>query len=61
MTINFAFVAMDHIVNQAAKLHYMFNGQMKVPLVIRAPGGGGRHWLPPIRKRPMPFLRIFPG
>src|SRR5574337_1005558 len=27
MTINFAFVAMDHIVNEAAKLHYMFGGQ----------------------------------
>ena len=37
MTINFAFVAMDHIVNQAAKLHYMFGGQMKIPLVIRTP------------------------
>jgi pyruvate dehydrogenase E1 component beta subunit len=42
MTINFAFVAMDHIVNQAAKLHYMFGGQMVLPLVIRAVGGGGR-------------------
>ena len=42
MTINFAFVAFDHIVNEAAKLHYMFGGQFKVPLVIRAVGGGGR-------------------
>ena len=42
MTINFAFVAMDHIVNEAPKLRYMFGGQMKVPLVIRAVGGGGR-------------------
>src|SRR3990172_10178328 len=42
MTINFAFVAMDHIVNQAAKLRYMFGGQFKIPIVIRAPGGGGR-------------------
>ena len=42
MTINFAFSAMEHIVNQAAKLHYMFGGQMVLPLVIRAPGGGGR-------------------
>src|SRR5512135_3628382 len=42
MTINFAFSAMDHIVNQAAKLHYMFAGQMLVPMVIRTVSGGGR-------------------
>ena len=42
MTINFAFLAMDQIVNHAAKMHYMFNGQIKVPLVIRTVGGGGR-------------------
>ncbi len=30
MTINFAFSAMDHIVNEAAKLHYMFGGQMVI-------------------------------
>ena len=42
MTINFAFSAMDHIVNEAPKLHYMFGGQFKVPMVIRAVGGGGR-------------------
>ena len=42
MTINFAFAAMDHIVNEAAKLHYMFAGQFKLPLVIRTVGGGGR-------------------
>ena len=42
MTINFAFAAMDHIVNQAAKLHYMFGGQFVLPLVIRTPSGGGR-------------------
>src|SRR4030042_4255449 len=42
MTINFAFSAMDYIVNQAPKLHYMFGGQFQVPMVIRAVGGGGR-------------------
>ncbi len=42
MTINFAFSAMDHIVNEAAKFHYMFAGQFKLPLVIRTVGGGGR-------------------
>lgn len=33
--------AMDAIVNQAAKLHFMYGGKVEVPLVIRAPGGGG--------------------
>ena len=33
---------MDHIINEAAKLHYMFGGQFKLPLVIRAVSGGGR-------------------
>ena len=34
-------LAMDQIVNQAAKIHYMFGGQIKVPLVIRSPFGAG--------------------
>lgn len=33
--------AMDAIVNQAAKLHFMYGGRVEVPMVIRAPGGGG--------------------
>ena len=41
MTVNFALLAMDQIVNHAAKIRYMFGGKAKVPLVIRAPGGGG--------------------
>jgi len=41
MTINFGLLAMDQIVNNAAKIHYMFGGQAKVPMVIRAPQGGG--------------------
>ena len=42
MTINFILLAMDQIVNHAAKIHYMFGGQCKVPMVIRTPGGGGQ-------------------
>lgn len=42
MTVNFALLAMDQIVNHAAKIRYMFGGKAKVPLVIRAPGGGGK-------------------
>jgi pyruvate dehydrogenase E1 component beta subunit len=41
MTVNFGLLAMDQIVNHAAKIHYMFGGQAKVPVVIRAPQGGG--------------------
>jgi pyruvate dehydrogenase E1 component beta subunit len=41
MTVNFGLLAMDQIVNHAAKIHYMFGGQAKVPIVIRAPQGGG--------------------
>ncbi|MDY6971201.1 MAG: alpha-ketoacid dehydrogenase subunit beta [Thermodesulfobacteriota bacterium] len=42
MTVNFALLAMDQIVNHAAKVRYMFGGNVRVPLVIRAPGGGGQ-------------------
>ena len=42
MTINFIILAMDEIVNHAAKIYYMFGGQCPVPLVIRTPGGGGQ-------------------
>jgi pyruvate dehydrogenase E1 component beta subunit len=41
MTINFALLAIDQIVNSAAKIHYMFGGNAKVPMVIRAPQGAG--------------------
>lgn len=41
MTINFILVAMDMIVNHAAKVHYMFGGQVSCPLTLRAPEGGG--------------------
>ncbi|HUX03767.1 MAG TPA: alpha-ketoacid dehydrogenase subunit beta [Acidimicrobiales bacterium] len=42
MTINFSLLALDQIVNHAAKIYGMFGGQAKVPLVIRTPGGGGQ-------------------
>jgi pyruvate/2-oxoglutarate/acetoin dehydrogenase E1 component len=41
--VTFCFVAMDQIVNQAAKIHYMFGGQVAFPILFRASvGGGGR-------------------
>jgi pyruvate dehydrogenase E1 component beta subunit len=41
MTINFSLLAMDQIINHAAKLHYLSGGQLPIPIVFRAPGGGG--------------------
>lgn len=41
MTINFSLVAIDQIVNHAAKLRYMSDGQFSVPLIIRTVTGGG--------------------
>jgi pyruvate/2-oxoglutarate/acetoin dehydrogenase E1 component len=46
MTINFALLAFDQIVNHAAHIHYMFGGQVTVPLVVRMPQGAG-HQLGP--------------
>ncbi len=42
MTINFSLLALDQIVNHAAKIYGMFGGQTSVPMVIRTPGGGGQ-------------------
>jgi len=42
MTINFSLLALDQIVNHAAKLHYMFNGQFTAPVVIRTAAGFGQ-------------------
>jgi pyruvate dehydrogenase E1 component beta subunit len=39
MTVNFALLALDSIINMAAKLRYMSGGQFAVPLVVRMPGG----------------------
>ena len=42
MYVDFAPLALDQIANQAAKMRYMTGGKVKVPLVVRAPGGAGR-------------------
>jgi len=41
MFSDFITIAMDNLVNQAAKLRYMFGGHAKVPMVLRAPSGSG--------------------
>ncbi|MBN1542466.1 alpha-ketoacid dehydrogenase subunit beta, partial [candidate division KSB1 bacterium] len=39
MTFNFSILALDQIINNAAKLRYMSGGQFKIPIVFRGPGG----------------------
>src|SRR5689334_9945919 len=46
MTVSFSLLALDQIINHAAAIPYMFNGQARVPMVVRMPGGGG-HQLGP--------------
>lgn len=46
MFMDFIMLAMDPLVNQAAKLRYMLGGQISVPLVVRTPGGGGVQYGP---------------
>ncbi|MEX1141615.1 MAG: alpha-ketoacid dehydrogenase subunit beta [Thermoleophilaceae bacterium] len=41
MTINFLLVAMDQVINHAAKIGAMFGGEVRCPLVIRTPNGAG--------------------
>ncbi len=61
MTVNFSLLAFDQMINHAAAIPYMFNGQATVPLVIRMPGGGG-HQLGPTHSHSFEamFLQI-PG
>lgn len=61
MTINFAFLALDAIVNHAAKVHYMFGGQFKVPMVIRTTTGGGRQLGATHSHSPEIVFAHFPG
>jgi len=61
MTVNFSLLAMDQIVNHMAAIPYMFNGNVRVPMVVRMPGGGG-HQLGPTHSHNLEamFLQI-PG
>ncbi len=61
MTINFAFLAMDQIVNGSAKMRAMFGGQFTVPIVIRAVGGGGRQLGATHSQTPDAVFAHFPG
>ncbi|MBI5705874.1 MAG: alpha-ketoacid dehydrogenase subunit beta [Armatimonadetes bacterium] len=39
MTMSFSILALDQIINHAAKIHYMTNGEISCPIVVRGPGG----------------------
>ncbi|MHC4591810.1 MAG: alpha-ketoacid dehydrogenase subunit beta [Planctomycetota bacterium] len=41
MTVNFAYLALDQICNHLALMRHMFGGQVRLPVTIRMPGGGG--------------------
>lgn len=61
MTINFAFLALDAMINHGAKVHYMFGGQFNCPLVIRTTTGGGRQLGATHSHSPEPIFAHFPG
>jgi pyruvate dehydrogenase E1 component beta subunit len=61
MTINFAFLAMDQIVNHSAKLRSMFGGQFTVPVVVRTVSGGGRQLGATHSQTPDAVFAHFPG
>ncbi|MBX3084179.1 MAG: alpha-ketoacid dehydrogenase subunit beta [Anaerolineae bacterium] len=61
MTINFAFLSVDAIINHAAKVHYMFNGQFKAPLVIRCATGWGNQATATHSHSPEHIFAHFPG
>ena len=61
MTINFAFLALDQIVNHAAKVRSMFGGQFESPIVVRTTSGGGKQLGATHSQTPDVIFAHFPG
>lgn len=61
MTINFAFLALDAIINHAAKVRYFFDGLVKCPVVFRAATGWGDQATASHSHAPEPIFAHFPG
>jgi pyruvate dehydrogenase E1 component beta subunit len=68
MTVNFAYVALDQILNHLAVMRYMFGGQVTLPVTIRMPGGGGHqlgsqhsHSLEPIFVHTPGLVVVYPS
>src|SRR5712691_9245792 len=61
MTVNFAIVAADQILNHAAKVRYFSGGQVDVPVVVRGPQGSVFHLPPHLSHSSDSFYAHFPG
>jgi len=61
MTWNFALLAIDEIINAAAKLHQMSGGQYNVPIVFRGPGGAALQLAAQHSQSPEPWYSYVPG
>ncbi|HEY7808409.1 MAG TPA: pyruvate dehydrogenase complex E1 component subunit beta [Croceibacterium sp.] len=61
MTFNFAMQAIDHVVNSAAKTHYMSGGQMRCPVVFRGPNGAAARVAAQHSQNYAPWYAAVPG
>jgi pyruvate/2-oxoglutarate/acetoin dehydrogenase E1 component len=61
MFMDFVTLAMDQIVNHAAKMHYMYGGQVRVPIVVRLPFGGHRGYGPSHSQTLASWFMTVPG
>ncbi|HWT25633.1 MAG TPA: alpha-ketoacid dehydrogenase subunit beta [Solirubrobacteraceae bacterium] len=61
MTINFLLVAMDQVVNHAAKIGAMFGGEVRCPLVVRTPNGAGNQLTAQHSQSPDGWFAHVPG
>ncbi len=61
MFADFATIAMDGLVNHAAKIHYMYGGELSVPLVVRMAYGAGSKWGPQHTQSVESWLTNIPG
>ncbi len=61
MSWNFALLAIDQVVNSAAKMHQMSGGQYNVPIVFRGPGGAALMLAAQHSQAPEPWYAYVPG
>ena len=61
MTWNFALLALDQVINSAAKLYQMSGGQYNVPIVFRGPGGAALQLAAQHSQCPEPWMSYVPG
>jgi pyruvate dehydrogenase E1 component beta subunit len=61
MTWNFALLAIDQVINSAAKMHQMSGGQYNVPIVFRGPGGAALQLAAQHSQAPEPWYTYAPG